>query len=220
MHVKFSENTPNIAVSGPNWLFDIDALTKSINYKPVVIRNQSNGSAGTKACDNVGKTRVETTLDTDYILLPLWTQDLLFSSSLKDSPGACYKPSGEEQNKDADDPGNEDSEVPSTEEPRFNQEKDNVNSTNRVNNVSLTVNVASNKVNVVGKKSSIKVPDDQNMPELKDSSIFEDSNEDVFGAEADLNYMESTFQVSLIPITRIHKDHPLQQVIGDLHSTP
>ncbi|GJR82559.1 retrovirus-related pol polyprotein from transposon TNT 1-94 [Tanacetum coccineum] len=33
LHVQFSENTPNIAGSGPNWLFDIDALTKSINYK-------------------------------------------------------------------------------------------------------------------------------------------------------------------------------------------
>ncbi|GJW42779.1 retrovirus-related pol polyprotein from transposon TNT 1-94 [Tanacetum coccineum] len=48
------ENTPNIARSGPNWLFDIDALTKSMNYKPVVARNQSNGNAGTKACDDVG----------------------------------------------------------------------------------------------------------------------------------------------------------------------
>nr|GEV31025.1 hypothetical protein [Tanacetum cinerariifolium] len=54
LHVKFSKNTPYIAESGPNWLFDIDALTKSMNYKPVVAGNQSNGSAGTKACDNVG----------------------------------------------------------------------------------------------------------------------------------------------------------------------
>ncbi|GKB02211.1 putative ribonuclease H-like domain-containing protein [Tanacetum coccineum] len=29
LHVQFSENTPNIAGSGPNWLFDIDALTNS-----------------------------------------------------------------------------------------------------------------------------------------------------------------------------------------------
>ncbi|GJZ34434.1 putative ribonuclease H-like domain-containing protein [Tanacetum coccineum] len=29
MHVQFSENTSNIARSGPNWLFDIDALTNS-----------------------------------------------------------------------------------------------------------------------------------------------------------------------------------------------
>ncbi|GJW13965.1 putative ribonuclease H-like domain-containing protein [Tanacetum coccineum] len=28
--------------SGPNWLFDIDALTKSMNYKPIVAGNQSN----------------------------------------------------------------------------------------------------------------------------------------------------------------------------------
>nr|GEU85596.1 ribonuclease H-like domain-containing protein [Tanacetum cinerariifolium] len=51
LHVKFSENTPSIAGSGPNWLFDIDALTKSINYKPVVAGNKSIGSAGTKVCD-------------------------------------------------------------------------------------------------------------------------------------------------------------------------
>ncbi|GJS71452.1 putative ribonuclease H-like domain-containing protein [Tanacetum coccineum] len=54
LHVQFSENTPNIAGSGPNWLFDIDALTKSMNYKPVVVGNQSNGNVGTKACDDAG----------------------------------------------------------------------------------------------------------------------------------------------------------------------
>nr|GEU65681.1 hypothetical protein [Tanacetum cinerariifolium] len=41
LHVKFNENTPNIAGSGGNWLFDIDALTKSMNYKPVVAGNQT-----------------------------------------------------------------------------------------------------------------------------------------------------------------------------------
>ncbi|GJS01017.1 retrovirus-related pol polyprotein from transposon TNT 1-94 [Tanacetum coccineum] len=54
-HVKFSEDTPNIAGSGPNWLFDIDALTKSKNYEPVVAGNQSNGNADTKACDDAGE---------------------------------------------------------------------------------------------------------------------------------------------------------------------
>ncbi|GKA77072.1 uncharacterized mitochondrial protein-like protein, partial [Tanacetum coccineum] len=52
LHVQFSENTPNITGSGPNWLFDIDALTKSMNYKPFVAGNQSNGNEGTKAYDN------------------------------------------------------------------------------------------------------------------------------------------------------------------------
>ncbi|GJT80197.1 retrovirus-related pol polyprotein from transposon TNT 1-94 [Tanacetum coccineum] len=59
MHVQFSENTPNIAGSGPNWLFDIDALTKSINYKPVIAGNQSNGSIRTKACNNAGFRRIQ-----------------------------------------------------------------------------------------------------------------------------------------------------------------
>nr|GFA85039.1 reverse transcriptase [Tanacetum cinerariifolium] len=220
MHVKFSENASNIAGSGPNWLFDIDALTKSMNYKPVVAGNQSNGSASTKACDNIGKTRVETVPNKDYILLPLWTEDLLFSSSSKDYPSAGYKPSRDKEKKDTKDPRNEDSEASSTEEPRVYQENDSVNGTNKVNVVSSTVNAASNEVNVVGRKSSIKLPDDLNMPELEDISIFEDSNEDVFGAEADLYNLESTFQVSPIPITIIRKDHPLQQVIRYLHSAP
>nr|GEY57705.1 hypothetical protein [Tanacetum cinerariifolium] len=57
------------------------------------------------------------------------TQDPLFSSSSKDSPGVRFKPLGDEEKKDAEDSGNKDSEVPSTEEPRVNQEKDaNVNS--------------------------------------------------------------------------------------------
>nr|GEZ11772.1 retrovirus-related Pol polyprotein from transposon TNT 1-94 [Tanacetum cinerariifolium] len=60
LHVRFSENTPNIARSGPNWLFDIEAITKSMNYKPIIVGNQSNGNAGTKACDYTGKAKMET----------------------------------------------------------------------------------------------------------------------------------------------------------------
>nr|GEX15233.1 hypothetical protein [Tanacetum cinerariifolium] len=146
-----------------------DALTKSMNYKPIVVGNQSNGSA-----------------------------------EKKDTKGLR----------------NKESKTPITEEPRVNQEKDIVNSTNIVNAISSTVNAASNEVNAVGRKSIIKLPDDLNMPELEDISIFKDSNEDVFGAEADLNNMETTFQVSLILITRIHKDHPVKQIIRDIHSAP
>ncbi|GJV84252.1 ribonuclease H-like domain-containing protein [Tanacetum coccineum] len=202
LHVQFSENTPNIAGSGPNWLFDIDALTKSMNYKPVVAGNQSNSNAGTKACNDAGKARMETVPGKDYILLPMWPADPLFSQDSKSSPDAGFKPSGEEEKKDAKDPGNEsgnptegkDSEVPSTEEPRINQEKDdNINSTNNINTasdgnstnnvnvVSSTVNAAVTEVNVVDPKTSIKLPNDPNMPELEDI-VYSDDDEDV-GAE-------------------------------------
>ncbi|GJV35990.1 hypothetical protein Tco_1408467 [Tanacetum coccineum] len=94
-----------------------------MNYKLVVAGNQSNGNASTKACDNVGKARMEAVPGKDYILLPLWTQDPPFSSSSKDSPDAGFKPSGEEEKKDAEDPGNE-GDNPSEEGERINQEKD------------------------------------------------------------------------------------------------
>ncbi|GJT87583.1 putative ribonuclease H-like domain-containing protein [Tanacetum coccineum] len=35
MHINFLKNKPNIVGSGTEWLFDIDSLTKSMNYEPV-----------------------------------------------------------------------------------------------------------------------------------------------------------------------------------------
>ncbi|GJS92905.1 ribonuclease H-like domain-containing protein [Tanacetum coccineum] len=51
LHITFLENKPNVAGSGPDWLFDIDLLTNSINYKPVTTGNQTNRNACIK--DNV-----------------------------------------------------------------------------------------------------------------------------------------------------------------------
>nr|GEU79641.1 hypothetical protein [Tanacetum cinerariifolium] len=45
LHVNFLENKPNIAGIGPTWLFDIDSLTRTMNYQPVTAGNQSNPSA-------------------------------------------------------------------------------------------------------------------------------------------------------------------------------
>nr|GEU73744.1 hypothetical protein [Tanacetum cinerariifolium] len=171
LHVKFNENTPNIIGSGPNWLFDIDVLTKSINYKPIVVENQSNGSAG--------KARVETVHDKDYILLPLWTQDLLFFFSSKDSPGAGCIPSRDEEKKDAEDPGNENSVVLNSQELRVNQEKDaNVNNTNNINIVSLTINAASIKDNVVDENIVYGCVDDPNIYDLEEIDRFSDERID------------------------------------------
>ncbi|GJS06608.1 putative ribonuclease H-like domain-containing protein [Tanacetum coccineum] len=46
LHIRFSESTPNVVGSGPDWQFDIDGLTKTMNYKPIVAGTQSNGIAG------------------------------------------------------------------------------------------------------------------------------------------------------------------------------
>nr|GEU80822.1 hypothetical protein [Tanacetum cinerariifolium] len=200
LHVKFSENTPNIAESRPNWIFDIDALTKSMNYKPDVAGNQSNGSACTKARDNVGKTIVEIVPDKDYILLSLWTQDPLFSSSLKDSLGTGFKPSGEEEKKDVEDLGNEDSKVPSTEEPRVNQKKDaTVNDINNMNTVSPTDNAAGiedNADNAVDENIVYGCVDDPNMSDLEEIGRFNDAENGDSGA--DMNNLDTYFQIKSI----------------------
>ncbi|GJS73803.1 putative ribonuclease H-like domain-containing protein [Tanacetum coccineum] len=118
--------------SGPNWLFDIDALTRIMNYRSIVAGTQSNSFADDGS-----------------------------------------KPLCDDENKVDEDP-RKDSES-------IDQEKDdNVNNTNNVNAVST------NEVNAV---------------------------------EADMNNLDTTIQVSSIPTTRIHKDHPLNKVIGDLQSS-
>ncbi|GJU30934.1 ribonuclease H-like domain-containing protein [Tanacetum coccineum] len=79
LHIRFSESTPNVVGSGPDWLFDINALTRIMNYEPIVAGTQSNGFAGIKASDNAGQARKETEPFKDYILLPLWTADPPYS---------------------------------------------------------------------------------------------------------------------------------------------
>nr|GEW47461.1 putative ribonuclease H-like domain-containing protein [Tanacetum cinerariifolium] len=58
---------------------------------------------------------------------------------------------------------------------------------------------------------------DSDMPALEELTYSDD--EDVVGADADINNLESSIPVSPIPTTRIHKDHPISQIIGDLSST-
>ncbi|GJZ49450.1 putative ribonuclease H-like domain-containing protein [Tanacetum coccineum] len=228
LHIRFSESTPNVVGSGPNWLFDIDALTRTMNYKPIVASTQSNGFAGTKASNNVGQARKETESVKDYILLPLWTADPPFSQDLKSSPDDGSKPSSDDRKKVDDDgskPSSDDGKKvdgdPRKESECNDQEKeDNVNSTNNVNTISLTVNAAStNEVNDDGENISSDLPFDPTMPALEDDSIFDFTSDDEYDdAVADMNNLDITIQVSSILTTRIHKDHPLDQVIGDLQS--
>ncbi|GKE76865.1 putative ribonuclease H-like domain-containing protein, partial [Tanacetum coccineum] len=42
LHIRFLEDKPIIAVDGPKWLFDIDVLTKSMNYVSIVACTNSN----------------------------------------------------------------------------------------------------------------------------------------------------------------------------------
>nr|GFC11942.1 retrovirus-related Pol polyprotein from transposon TNT 1-94 [Tanacetum cinerariifolium] len=52
LHVNFMENKPNVASSGPSWLFDIDSLSQTMNYHPILIENQSNPTADAHTSGN------------------------------------------------------------------------------------------------------------------------------------------------------------------------
>nr|GEV79020.1 hypothetical protein [Tanacetum cinerariifolium] len=71
LHIIFLENKPNVAGSGRTWLFDIDTLTKSLNYQPVTTGNQPNSRAGIQEHFNAEKAREENVQQ--YVLFPLWS---------------------------------------------------------------------------------------------------------------------------------------------------
>nr|GFB02104.1 hypothetical protein [Tanacetum cinerariifolium] len=90
------------------------------------------------------------------------------------------------------------------------------------NNSSNGVNAASSLVSTARQNSidntndfSAAGPSNAAMPNLEDLS----HNADDVGAKANINNLESIISVSPIPTTRIHKDHPTSQIIGDLSST-
>nr|GEW17084.1 reverse transcriptase domain-containing protein [Tanacetum cinerariifolium] len=85
LHVNFLENKPNVIGSGPGWLFDIDSLTKSMNYEPGTAGNQSNGDAGIQTYIHVGQASHEKAAIHEYILLPFIPSNPPFSSTIQRS---------------------------------------------------------------------------------------------------------------------------------------
>ncbi|GJW67079.1 putative ribonuclease H-like domain-containing protein [Tanacetum coccineum] len=186
---------------------------------PVTILNTLD-HLGTK--ENIGASQVgkKTIPDQEYILLPLWTSDPSLSKGLKNTKDYAGKKvtevpetesgvSSKEDDKDDQDLRNEFESL--------NGEND-VNSTNNINTVSSTVNTASIKDNAVDENIVYGCADDPNMPNLEEI-VYTDDDEDV-GAEADMTNLDTHIPVSPIPTTRIHKDHPVEQIIGDIHSAP
>nr|GEU42722.1 putative ribonuclease H-like domain-containing protein [Tanacetum cinerariifolium] len=57
--------------SVPTWLFDIDSLTRTMNYQPVTTRNQSNSSVGFQDKFDAEKAREE--INQQYVLFLVWS---------------------------------------------------------------------------------------------------------------------------------------------------
>ncbi|GKB10010.1 putative ribonuclease H-like domain-containing protein [Tanacetum coccineum] len=134
-----------------------------------------------------------------YILLPL----------LYDSPKSS-------EDAVVDDAGKKTNEKPANEGERNGY----ANSTNRDSTVSSSVSAAGQSfTNADDLLTDPLMPDLEDTANLLNTGIFSGAydDEDV-GAEADLNNLETTMNVSPIPTTRIHKDHPKDQIIRDINS--
>ncbi|GKC85576.1 putative ribonuclease H-like domain-containing protein [Tanacetum coccineum] len=174
LHIRFLEDKPIIASDGLKWLFDIDVLTKSMNYVLVVAGTNSNDSVGTEESVGTGHSSKETGSSQDYILMPLWKDGVNKESGIDDQ-----------------------------ERPK--------NSTQDVNTAGPSINTASTNVNAGSLNINTASP-------TVTTALLEATHADFFGdeTEVDMRNITTTYPVPSTPNTRIHKDHSLDHVIGDV----
>nr|GFA99129.1 hypothetical protein [Tanacetum cinerariifolium] len=88
LHVEFLENKAIEKGVGPNWLFDIDSLTNSMNYVPVVSAGtHSTNFSGTK--DAASQEVKKDVSSLRYIALPNWVHDALLESTSSNAQDTC-----------------------------------------------------------------------------------------------------------------------------------
>nr|GEV83920.1 hypothetical protein [Tanacetum cinerariifolium] len=198
-------------------LFDIDALTQSMNYQPIIAGNQPNYSAGIQGNFDAGKVGKESVFTQQYVLLPLWStgskdsqntdadaafDDKKNKSKVHVSLSSCDKPNKHDE-KDKKEVKGKSPVYLSTGVKDLSDEFEEffVNSTNKVN-------AASAPVTAVGPNSTNNT-DSFNAAGPSDNAV-----------KADFSNLETSITVSPILKTRVHKDHPVTQIIGDLSSAP
>nr|GEW26413.1 hypothetical protein [Tanacetum cinerariifolium] len=185
LHVNFLETKTNVVGTGPTWLFDIDSLTKTMNYQPVHIGNQTNSGNNAKDAAFDGK-------EHDFDVKKPESKVILSQSSSA-------------QSKEQDDKTKKEAKGKSPVESITRYRDLNAKFEDCFKNSSNEVNAASSIIPTV-KQNSLNITNTFSAAELEDIICSDD--EDVVGAEADFNNLESSILVSPILTTRIHKDHP------------
>nr|GEW98743.1 hypothetical protein [Tanacetum cinerariifolium] len=221
LHVNFLENKPNVAGSGPIWLFDIDSLTRSMNYQPVTAGNQSNPSAGFQ--DKFDAKKAGEEIDQQYMLFPVWS----FGSTNPQNNNGDAAFVEKEPKFDEKKPESEvNVSLSSSAQSRKQDDKTKKEAKGKSHVESFTgyrdlsaefKDCSDNSINELNAADASQLPDDSDMPELEDITYSDD--EDNVGAEADFNNLETSITISPIPTSRVHKDHSVTQIIGDLSST-
>nr|GEV33118.1 hypothetical protein [Tanacetum cinerariifolium] len=213
LHINFLENKPNVAGKGPNWLFDLDYLTDSMNYQAVTAENKANKTASPKEANNsaeakneneklIGDTGSKTNEE------PVDQEDQAFLEELA---------SLRRQEKEADDAA-----------------KSLRKTFAKINTANTPINIASTPINTASLSKNVNAggpsyldlsayvnQDDSQIPSLKDiykvpnDEIFTSASYDDEGAVADFTNLKSTVNVSPIPQSRIHSIHLTTKILGD-----
>nr|GEU69074.1 hypothetical protein [Tanacetum cinerariifolium] len=203
--------------SGPTWLFDIDSLTRTTNYQPVITRNQTNPSAGFQDKFNAEKAGEEN--DQQYVLFPIWSSGSLNpqnndkDATFDEKEHDAKKPESEvnvslsssAQSGKQDDKTKKKAKGKCPVESSTGYRPLSVEFEDCSKNSSNEVNVAGFIVLTAGQNSSNST-NPISAVELEDITYSDDEN--VVGAEADFNNLETSITVSPIQPIRIHKDHP------------
>ncbi|GKC68170.1 putative ribonuclease H-like domain-containing protein [Tanacetum coccineum] len=225
LHIRFLENKEMIEGNGPKWLFDIDSLTQSMNYVPVVAGTITNESAGTQGELNVGTFRQKEEINQDCIMMPIWKDASYFDSPSKDIGNGEPKSASNDQKQVEDGPHNESDEKHKSEDDCSPKE---VNAAGKhVNIASPEVTTSSFKLNIVDPSVSTASSNDQDIPKdmfkLGASHTLETTHVEFFSdeeePEVDLGDITNSYTVPPTLNTRIHKDHPIMNVIGDIEPT-
>ncbi|GJV19959.1 putative ribonuclease H-like domain-containing protein [Tanacetum coccineum] len=185
------ENKPMLEGNGPKWLFDLDSLTQSMNYVPVVAGTFSNDSAGIQG---VSESSTSSQQDQDCIVMPIWKDASYFDD-------ASLKSVADAQIQDQDGTHDDCS------------LQNNGTADQQVNTASPEVNTGSREVSTAVPEVNTATPEDLMgpFPKSEDTQVGDQ--------EIELGNMSPSYVVSSTPHTRIHKDHPIDHVIGDVQSS-
>ncbi|GJS30988.1 ribonuclease H-like domain-containing protein [Tanacetum coccineum] len=201
LHIGFLENKPMIEGNGPKWLFDLDSLTQSMNYVPVVAGTFSNDFADKQG---VSESSTFSQQDQDCIVMPIWKDASYFGD---DAPRSVADAQIQDKDRlqdenDASEKSHEDSSL-----------KDNGTADQQVNTASSEVNTGSRDVSTAVPEVNTATPEDLVEPShASEVTQVEDQ-------EIELGNILQSYAVATTPHTRIQKDHPIDHVIGDVQSS-
>ncbi|GKA65089.1 hypothetical protein Tco_0764796 [Tanacetum coccineum] len=200
LHIGFLENKPMIEGNGPKWLFDIDSLTQSMNYVPVVAGTFLNDFAGIQG---VFESSPSSQQDQDCIIMPIWKDASYFGDA---SPRIVV----DAQIEDKDDLHDEND---TTEKSHDDSSlKDNGTADQQVNTARQEINPGSREVSTALPEVNTVTPEDLVGP------IPASEDTQVEHQEIKLGNIPQSYAVPTTPHTRIHKDHLIEHVIGDVQS--